>query len=1140
VAEISNREHAVVIGAGIAGLLAAPVLARHFRRVTLVDRDRFGDQPGYRKGVPQSRHTHLLLGLGLASLERQLPGIGAELVAEGAVPLQNPRDARWLTPAGWCQRFDGGMSFVSASRDLIEWVIRRRVLAQARLRVLTATEAVGLLPSPNGRGIAGVRLRSRAHGGEFPMAADLVLDASGRSSRAPEWLTALGWPTPREVSAPTGVGYASRFYANPGDPAQDWKFMLLQTRPPEHTRSGMLLPVDGDRWMVSLVGVGGDHPPTDDAGFLEFAATLRSPVLYEAIRDAVPLSPVHAFRVPDSRRRRYDQLRRWPHGFALVGDAVCSLNPMYAQGMSIAAATALALEEELGRRSGTPLGRRVQRRAAKVAADAWLVASGEDLRYLTASQQVRRPAYLTLMQGYFDRVLSAAGTDARINAALLPVINLQASPWSLLRPAVAVRALRIARGGHATSPEAPPGAAPRPRTPYSGLSALRGRTGRPVPPRSRRRDMSRWRTSVAVLAVTAATAGTAAAAAAGPAQAATRPADTILAGSSVPFAGDTQATGVVSGSTRLTVELWLKPRLAAAERFAGQVSTPGRAQFRHYLSPAAYTARFGASRAAAAGVESWLRAEGFSAIKTDSGRSYVRASAPVSQIDAAFRVRLLTYRASASVHADGQPLYANNRAVSLPASLAGGVLAVTGLDNAALITPLVKGPAAAKPAVSPATPPRGAVPCSHYYGQHMAAHLPRHFGVTSFPTFVCGYTAWQMRKAYHAGPALTGQGQTVALVEVGLTKDMFLTLRDYAKANHMPAPSPDRYAELSIGSDTCGDPFNLEEQLDVESAYDMAPGANELVVGGNSCQPEMSAYNADIAILDGDGYHPLATVASNSWETGRQSQPLSQTKLAHAYLVRAAAEGVGMYFSAGDVSGIDEPSIDPDAIAVGGTTLGVGKTGNRLFETGWSDGISQLKKNSWAFQGEVSAGGGGSSDYWAQPAYQKGVVPKSLGKTRSAPDIAADGDPDTGINVGMLRFGGKKPVYFEESIGGSSESAPLVAGLVTAAQQGTQEPFGFINPAIYQLNGTTAFFPTLPLTSRTPALYRGVECDLPEFANICLSTPGHRVVSLTTFDDQNPKMKGYLGQVTLPGFDNMTGVGTPDLPVFARDMRSIG
>jgi subtilase family serine protease len=315
-------------------------------------------------------------------------------------------------------------------------------------------------------------------------------------------------------------------------------------------------------------------------------------------------------------------------------------------------------------------------------------------------------------------------------------------------------------------------------------------------------------------------------------------------------------------------------------------------------------------------------------------------------------------------------------------------------------------------------------------------------------------------------------------------------------------------------------------------------------VGGDSCDQKLEGnqgvYNADIAILDGAGGHPLASVASNSWETGTESQPLSQTNLVHAYLVRAAAEGVGMYFSAGDGSGVLEPSIDPDAIAVGGTTLGIGKTGGRLFETGWSTGISQLKKGAWVFANEDGASGGGPSVHWARPAYQRGVIPKALGTTRSAPDISADADPFTGINVGLLNLSGKTPVFFQESIGGTSESSPLVAGMVTAAQQGQRAPFGFINPAIYRLHGTSAFFDTLPLTSRSPALYRGIECDLTEFANICLGPTKNRIPSLTINDDQNPHMKGYTGQVTLPGYDNMTGLGTPDLPAFIKALRKLG
>ena len=560
--------------------------------------------------------------------------------------------------------------------------------------------------------------------------------------------------------------------------------------------------------------------------------------------------------------------------------------------------------------------------------------------------------------------------------------------------------------------------------------------------------------------------------------------------------------------------------------------------FHQYLSPAGYTARFGPTRGEAGRIESWLRTEGFTAVHTDSQRSYVRATAPVSRINAAFRIRLKTYRPSAAANASPYTLYANDRGVSLPSSLAPSVLGVTGLNNSLPIIPLAR---PARPAHAAGARAAAAPPCSHYYGQHLATGLPKQFGTTSFPTIICGYSADQMRAAYAASSASTGKGQTVALVELGLTKDMFLTLQDYAKANHLPAPSSERYAQLSLGADTCGDPFNLEEQLDVEISHDMAPAASQIVIGGDSCNNGdhglQGLFNADIAVLDGAASRPLATIASNSWESGGQGQPTMLTKIEHAYLMRAAGEGVGMYFSSGDGSGILLPSSDPFAIAVGGTTLGIGKTSNRLFETGWSTGASVIKNGKWVLQGEDGAAGGGASKLYAQPAYQKGVIPKALGTTRSVPDISANADAFTGTALGLLAFKkGSAPRYHQIPIGGTSESSPLVAGVVAAAQQGQKKPFGFINPAIYKLAGTSAFFDPLPLTSHSPALFRGIECDLAEFANICGHPPTQ---TLVTNDDQNPHMGGYTGQVTLKGYDNMTGLGTPDGPKFIAALRKL-
>jgi subtilase family serine protease len=324
----------------------------------------------------------------------------------------------------------------------------------------------------------------------------------------------------------------------------------------------------------------------------------------------------------------------------------------------------------------------------------------------------------------------------------------------------------------------------------------------------------------------------------------------------------------------------------------------------------------------------------------------------------------------------------------------------------------------------------------------------------------------------------------------------------------------------------------------------MAPGASQLVVGGDTCNDGdfglQGLFNADLAVINGNGGRPLASAASNSWEGGDESQAPYLTNIEHAYLLQAATEGVGMYFSSGDGSGVETPSSDPYAVAVGGTTLGIGKTSNRLFETGWSTGISVLASGAWLFLGEQGAAGGGPSVLWKQPGYQKGVVPAALAKApgnrggpvRAVPDISADADPFTGLAVGLLTFHTKKhlpPTYSETDIGGTSLSSPTVAGMVIAAQQGQSGPFGFINPAIYKLAGTSAFFRTLPLTSHSPALYRGTSCDA--------ATCGEQ--ALTTFDDQSFSMFGYTGQVTLKGYDNMSGVGTPNGQDFITALRAL-
>ena len=620
---------------------------------------------------------------------------------------------------------------------------------------------------------------------------------------------------------------------------------------------------------------------------------------------------------------------------------------------------------------------------------------------------------------------------------------------------------------------------------------------------------------------------------------------TPIAGTVVPFTGTTQATGQVAASMSLTIQAWLTPNVTAAQQYASAVSTPGDAQFQHYLSPTSYATEFAASVSAAANVATWLRGQGFTGVTINPQRSYVTATAPVSTIDSAFHTQIDSYKSTAQLNAGAYPLRANSEPLSLPSSLSSSVVGITGIDNAAPTLPMDRLSSKASKGTSTASKPSAtsSQSCSKYYGQYEATGQPEQFGATSFPTVVCGYSADQLRAAYGANSTNTGRGQTVALVEVGLTQDMFLTLQDYAAANDLAAPSSERYAELSLGQGSaCGDPFDGEEQLDVESAYAMAPGAGQLVVGGDSCNNGYAGlqalFDADTAVLDGADGRPLATVVSNSWESGGEAQAATFTDIEHDFLVQAAAEGVGMYFSAGDGSGVGAPSDDPYATAVGGTTLGLGASSNRLFETGWSTGISALSGSSWLFEGEQGASGGGPSLDWAQPSYQQGVVPASLataagdrgGLVRAVPDISADADPFTGMAVGALTFSASgAPAYSESDIGGTSLAAPLVAGIVADAQQGQSKPFGFINPALYKLATSNAYHDVLPITGSAPTAYKGAWCP----TALCGAE------ALTTFDDQSYDMAGYTGQVTLKGYDTMSGIGTPNGQNFVNALRQL-
>jgi subtilase family serine protease len=605
---------------------------------------------------------------------------------------------------------------------------------------------------------------------------------------------------------------------------------------------------------------------------------------------------------------------------------------------------------------------------------------------------------------------------------------------------------------------------------------------------------------------------------------------TMLAGSKAPAATPGARVGTVADSQKLSVQVWLKPDIARATKFADAVSTPGTAEFHHYLSPKAYTAQFGPSTKQAGAVRSWLAGQGMSGVKVSGQRDYVTATGPVSTVEKAFAVQMNRYRVK-DAKGKSTVIQSNDRDASIPASLSGDVLAVTGMNSSA---PLAMH--TAKSTKSAAAPT-----CSKYWAEHTTSFKPAFRGLTKASLPVCGYSASQLRAAYGATTKNNGAGQTVAMIEVGTPTAMFETLTDYAKQNKLPAPNTNRFRELVLGrGNDCGNAFDIEEQLDSESVYAMAPGASQLMVDGDSCDERLqgvqSLFDAELAPLTSNGNHPLASIESNSWGiTGGESFPVVYANTAHSINLRATAEGVGMYFSSGDDPGVSVPASDPYSLSVGGTTVGIGANNNRVFETGWSNNDAELDGTSWFDDGiPRDAAGGGTSLLYAQPSYQKHVVPSSMSHVgagshavnRAVPDISADADPNSGILQGVIEPDdhGNPGKYQTFVDGGTSLAAPLVAGIVADAQQGQKKAFGFVNPMIYSLYRTGALHDALPVTKSTPVQNRA--------AYTPAGTDNPALISV--FDSQLP---AYTDQVTASGYDTMTGVGTPNGSAFITALR---
>lgn len=455
-----QENHAIVMGGSIAGLLAARVLLDHFDRVTLLERDQFPESPDIRPGVPQGAHVHALLLRGLQIIEQLFPGIVADLQQDGAELRDWIYHWKFLSIWGWLEQHESGLESLCCSRLLIEWHLRQRLLKFHNfvLRPGCYIKGVEVDPADNNR-ITGVHYLQKSALDSPPdhlhtMAATLVVDATGRQSQLPQYLAKLGYETPPTTIVNSFLGYASRWYKRPAndvaDPDSEGIFLIAS--PGETKRGGVLYPVEGNRWLVTLSGIAGDHPPGDEAGFIAFMKSQRDPIFYERLKDAEPCSPIYCYRRTENQWRHYEKISL-PAGLIALGDAVCCFNPIYGQGMTAAAMGAMTLDKTLreflptSHDSATQLvlnhrlTQTFQARLATTLKTPWLMATGEDFRWKETEGD--RPGWVSQqLQRYFDRVLQLARVDAMAHRLFIQVAHLVKPPTALFSPRMIWKALR--------------------------------------------------------------------------------------------------------------------------------------------------------------------------------------------------------------------------------------------------------------------------------------------------------------------------------------------------------------------------------------------------------------------------------------------------------------------------------------------------------------------------------------------------------------------------------------------------------------------------------------------------------------------------------------------------------------------------
>ena len=631
----------------------------------------------------------------------------------------------------------------------------------------------------------------------------------------------------------------------------------------------------------------------------------------------------------------------------------------------------------------------------------------------------------------------------------------------------------------------------------------------------------------------AALAGAAAIAAATVGAASAAPASKALPGSVPSWANAAHRTGPSNSSTTVTFRVYLDySDPAAAAAYANAVSTKGSSLYRHFLTPAQFRARFSPSQASVDSVSSWLKSQGFTVGAVPANRKYVEATGTLARAAAAFDTSFSQYSVQ------GHNVRSNTRALTIPAGLS-QVEGVLGLDESqTLAQPSLKLPAPAGF--------RNAQPCSSYWGQKTTANTPQP-GVPSSPNYAyapCGYSGVQLQGVYGVDKVIaggnSGQGVTVGIIDAYASPSIESDVNTYSTRHGLPTFKPGQFTQIvapgtyNRATNSKQDPTGWagEETLDIEAVHTMAPGANITYIGAPNNYRDLDAIMNKV--VDGR----LADIVSNSYGYGGEALPTGYIKPQLDTQIQAAAEGISLFFSSGDdgdetggdpaaakSATPDWPASSPFVTAVGGTSIGIGQDNGRVFELGWQSGTATLKNGTWPSPTYLYGAGGGTSRLFAQPAYQKGVVPDSLAlgatsggrsqKMRVVPDVSAIADPNTGMLVGETQQFSDGVYYDEYRIGGTSLASPIYAGIFALVVKAAGHDYGLANPALYAARRAA-----YDVTKNDLATYPGtvrVNYNNSENASAGLA------YILRTFD-QDSALTIHVAN----GYDDITGVGSPN------------